>query len=84
MTWTKRQILNKHFSQANETPFATEHWREQFRDKNIQKMTDIQPCTNLEDFKTYIKTIDEKRSSSPSGRHYGHYKTLLDNDVNYI
>ena len=47
-------------------------------------VTDIQPCTNLEDFKTYIKTIDEKRSSSPSGRHYGHYKTLLDNDVNYI
>ena len=45
---------------------------------------EIKPVTTLDDFKHYIKTIDEKRSSSPSGRHYGHYKTLLDYDETYL
>ena len=45
---------------------------------------EIKPCTTFEDFKEYIRTVDEKRSSSPSGRHYGHYKTLLDNDERYL
>lgn len=40
----------------------------------------IEPCTTYDDFKTYMQNIYEKRSSSPSGRHYGHYKTILDNN----
>lgn len=41
---------------------------------------EIKPCTSFDDFKEYIRTVDEKRSSSSSGSHYGHYKTLLDNN----
>ena len=45
---------------------------------------DIQDFTTVENFRSYIKKIDEKTSSSPSTRHYGHYKTLLEADEKYI
>ena len=31
----------------------------------------------MEDFKYFVYKASEKRSCSPSGRHYGHYKALL-------
>ena len=31
---------------------------------------------DLEDFKTFIKNAKEKTSSSPSRRHYGHWKSI--------
>eukprot|EP00957_Ditylum_brightwellii_P090845 6917731-Ditylum_brightwellii.AAC.1 len=37
---------------------------------------------SLENFKLSMKAQDESTSSSPLGRHYGHYKTVLDhNDI---
>ena len=109
LTWQ-----HKHFGQANETPFATQYWRDQFRDRQIHQMIldgdykipedlpeeaqyllrelrrpidsvdDIKPYTSFDDFKEYVSNIEEKRSSSPSGRHYGHYKTLLDDNESYL
>ena len=35
---------------------------------------------SYESFTKYVKKIKEKTTSSPSGRHYGHYKSLLDTD----
>jgi hypothetical protein len=32
----------------------------------------------IEDFKSYFKAKQEKMASSPSGRHMGHYKTILE------
>ena len=45
---------------------------------------EIRSYTTFEDFKEYISRIDEKKSSSPSGRHYGHYKTILQNNPSYL
>ena len=45
---------------------------------------DIQDFTTLNDLKEYIKEIDEKTSSSPSTRHYCHYKTLYSADEKYL
>ena len=36
----------------------------------------IPDVTTLDEFKYYMKNIKERTSSSPSGRHYGHYKIL--------
>ena len=51
----------------------------------VAHLTDgIRDFTTVHDFRSYIKKIDEKTSSSPSTRHYGHYKTLLEADEKYI
>ena len=42
------------------------------------KKQNIDITLTYEDFTTFIKKSKEKKSSSPSGRHYGHYKTLLE------
>ena len=104
----------KHFTQANETPFASADWRKKLMDNDFQqKLLDgtFEPDTNLptevkelllemkkpnnaskeisdnstlEDFKYFIKNIKEKRSSSPSGRHYGHYKIMFTLNEKYL
>jgi hypothetical protein len=33
---------------------------------------------SLDDFKHFFKPKQERTASSPSGRHFGHYKTLLE------
>jgi hypothetical protein len=33
---------------------------------------------SLEDFKNFFRSKQERTASSPSGRHFGHYKTLLE------
>ena len=40
--------------------------------------------TKLFSFQTYLRNIKERTSSSPSGRHYGHYKVMLTLDEKYI
>ena len=44
----------------------------------------IPSTTTLQDFRQFIKKTKEKTSSSPSGRHYGHYATLLKADPEYL
>lgn len=40
--------------------------------------------TKLFNFQNYIRKIKERTSSSPSGRHYGHYKVMLTSDEKYM
>eukprot|EP00957_Ditylum_brightwellii_P109009 8315650-Ditylum_brightwellii.AAC.1 len=35
---------------------------------------------SLQDYKSLMKIQNKSTSSSPSGRHYGHYKAVLDHD----
>ena len=46
------------------------------RPKCIQK--DIPNLTTYSAFRQFIKITKEKTSSSPSGRHYGHYKAMME------
>ena len=39
--------------------------------------TQIDHRLSFEEFTNYVRNADEKTSCSPSGRHYGHYKSLL-------
>ena len=39
---------------------------------------DIRPYTTIGEFRKFIHITKERTSSSPSGRHYGHYKALLE------
>ena len=52
------------------------------RSPKIKK--EIDPLTTLDQFKSFYKNAKESTSSSPSGRHYGHYKALLQMDATYI
>ena len=108
LTWQRR-----HFTQANDTPFASETWREKLQNEDVQEailsgsfptikelpleaneiisemkrldhIDEIPAHTTVNDFRAYIKKIKETRSSSPSGRHYGHYKVLLGQDDKYL
>ena len=45
---------------------------------------DIPSVTTIHDFRMFIKKTKETTSSSPSGRHYGHYATLLKTDQIYL
>ena len=52
------------------------------RPKCIKK--DIQTLTTYSDFRQFIKVTKKKTSSSPSGRHYGHYKALLEGKSTFL
>ena len=44
----------------------------------------ISNSVHFSDFKDFIHKIKDSRSSSPSGRHYGHCKVLLHQDEKYL
>ena len=46
--------------------------------------TDIPSVTSLQDFRQFIKKTKETTPSPPSGRHYGHYATLLKADPIFL
>lgn len=48
----------------------------------IQK--EIEHYTEFKDFQKFFRLAKESTSSSPSGRHYGHYKALLLMDKRYL
>ena len=102
-----------HFTQANETPFASEYWHRELQDPEVQEqildgtydipahlpaeakeiLKNMKRPDNIEnnlseasytDFFDFIKKIKEKRSSSPSGRHYGHYKVIMVSAPQYL
>ena len=109
LSWQQR-----HFMEANETPFASDFWRKELQQEEVQneilngtyeppvelpleakeilqemkRPSEVKgesvPEATLNDFKIYKKKIHEKRSSSPSGRHYGHYKVLMTSDSRYL
>ena len=45
---------------------------------------EIEFSTTYEEFIEFIKKAKEKTSTSPSGRHYGHYKDLLQADPKFL
>lgn len=52
--------------------------------KRDPSITEIEFQTTYEEFVSFIKNSKEKTSTSPSGRHYGYYKTLLKADPKYL
>ena len=107
------QWQRNHFTQANDTPFASEYWRQRLQDEDVQTailsgsfptMSDlpveandifqkmkkdervqiIPDHTTIHDFRAFLTKVKETKSSSPSGRHYGHYKVLLGQDEKYL
>jgi hypothetical protein len=48
--------------------------------RSLQKLVieEISLDLSIEDFKAFFKSNQEKTSSSPSGHHMGHYKTLIE------
>lgn len=55
--------------------------------KHMQRLENVEEFefkTTFEEFKQFIKGSKEKTSTSPSGRHYGHYKALLHGGSKYL
>ena len=52
--------------------------------KREPQVQEIDFSTTFDDFKNFVKKSKEKTGTSPSGRHYGHYKALLQGGVEYL
>ena len=52
-------------------------WIESLKKKVVEE-TELE--VDIEAFRQYIRKVKESKSSSPSGRHYGHYKVLEKDD----
>ena len=52
-------------------------WIEGLKKKDVEK-TELE--VDLESFRKFIKKAKESQRASPSGRHYGHYKVLEQDD----
>jgi hypothetical protein len=53
--------------------------------KRPTNLTDISPIISSEDFQTTVKKWKESTSTSPSGRHLGHYKAaILDDNITQL
>ena len=68
-----REILEGGNSALNIDVRECVEWVDGLRSKNIET-TELQVEEN--DFRRFIQKVRESKSSSPSGRHYGHYKVL--------
>ena len=58
-------------------PLEVKQIIKQMRRPNCIKR-DIPTITKSSDFRHFVKITKEKTSSSPSGRHYGHYKSMME------
>ena len=69
------------YSTTNEERVECSQWIEGLRvKKGVGEELSLD--TTFEDFKGYVKKVQENKKSSPSGRHYGHYKVLaLEEDL---
>ena len=70
-----KEILEGTFNPPNLEQAEFTNWF-----KSLKRKREAVTTTNLhmtfEEFKSFIKKVPESKSSSPSGRHYGHYKVL--------
>ena len=72
---TQTEILKGEFIPPDDTPEALKLYLKHLqRPKTIKDEFDFH--YELEDFEKFIKNAKEKTSSSPSKRHYGHWKTI--------
>eukprot|EP00957_Ditylum_brightwellii_P037611 2844467-Ditylum_brightwellii.AAC.1 len=60
---------------ANNLP-EVNHWL-QYHIRRVASPGSIKVELSLDEYKDLIKNQDESTSSSPSGRHYGHYRAAL-------
>eukprot|EP00957_Ditylum_brightwellii_P031872 2416597-Ditylum_brightwellii.AAC.1 len=61
---------------------AVNHWLKHHL-RQVALPNSIKVDLVLEEYKQVMKIQDESTSSSPSGRHYGHYKAALTDDTIY-
>ena len=71
----QKQILNGTFVPPPETPQAVIDYIYHLQRPNTIEH-DIDFDYTEEDFRQFIQNADERTSSSPSSRHYGHWKTI--------
>ena len=89
--WTKElekdevsdKIINGTYTPPDELPWeAKEILLHMKRSSKIEK--EICTDTSFDDFRKFYRLATESTSSSPSGRHYGHFKALLQTDEKYM
>ena len=71
----QKALLDGSFVEDMSLPLETNQILLSFTNEST---TEIKFMPTYEQFKTFIHKAKEKTSASPSSRHYGHYKTLLD------
>eukprot|EP00957_Ditylum_brightwellii_P195381 14886161-Ditylum_brightwellii.AAC.1 len=59
---------------------ALNHWL-QHNMRRVAAQGSIKVEIFLQDYKDLFNSQDESTSSSPSGRHYGHYQAALVSDI---
>ena len=79
----QQALLDGTFPIPEDLPLEAQKLLQEIRTPT-HNIDEIRSYTNYEDFKNYVKGIDEKKSSSPSGRHYGHHKTMLNSNELYL
>ena len=76
-------IINGSYEPPSELPWeAQEVLRHMKRSPKI--VEEVQAHSTFEEFRTFYKLATEATSSSPSGRHYGHFKALLQSDKRFL
>ena len=77
------RIIEGNFDPPADLPWeAKEILAHMKRSPQIEK--EIDHHTTFEDFKKFYRLATESTSSSPSGRHYGHFKALLHMDTRFL
>jgi len=79
----QQALLDGTFPIPGDLPKEAQELLQEIR-RPTHEIDEIRSYTTFDDFKDNIRHIDEKKSSSPSGRHYGHYKTLLNSNEGYL
>ena len=84
----KKDNVSKSIIQGTYEPPKDLPWEAQEVLKHMKRspkiVEEIQAHSTFEEFRTFYKLATESTSSSPSGRHYGHYKTMLQSEKRFL
>jgi len=70
-------IKNENYEDLNdENREIQEYFKAMAQPKRVKEMSQFE--YSFEEWKNHIKRVKEKTTTSPSGRHYGHWKVLLE------
>jgi hypothetical protein len=76
----RKDIIDGNFNPNKECHLpAVNHWL-QHHIRRVVPPGSTRVDLTLEEFRNLVKSQSENTSSSPSGRHYGHYKAILSDD----
>lgn len=74
-----RKILDGNYNEANNEPKWMKQWiMEMKRKQGVTGQVELR--TTFGEFEKFVNGVVESKSSSPSGRHYGHYKVAATNE----